>query len=434
MCATMAAPSNQPFMYGSMPASSAGPLAPGANPLLPRASFGDTTPSPSSSSSSTRANRPLIPRFNSFPSQGSNMPTAGGVNGGAPPMGNYYPSAGQVASGYQQQVDAMGQPFVGPSGHEAGVTHSSSSTAFNNDGKMYQQTPAQIPYPSQQGYPPQQQMMGDQQYLPQHSYPMGPSFPSKPDASSSTTPSPTWKTSGAYGPGIHHPSGTGGLGGPFDYDPAVGMPPQYWHPQQQGMFPPTEVFSRMPHPNPPPPPPPPPASTAPSSGAAGPSAQAYSSQPPPRAASPPGSPKAAPKKPPRPPNAWILYRSETLTKMSRGERIPLLEQVLLEQYGPPKFPPQSSWPVPGESTEEEDGAGANQGPKSVRKGKKGGKDINWYMWMLGLIRSPDGGMPQSDVSRIISSIWRREPEPERRRYDNLSQVRKAEVSFVLHTL
>jgi hypothetical protein len=111
--------------------------------------------------------------------------------------------------------------------------------------------------------------------------------------------------------------------------------------------------------------------------------------------------------------------------MSRGERIPLLEQVLIESYGPAKFPAQP-WPTQSESTEEDDGTGANKGPKSFRKGKKGGKDINWYMWMLGLIRSPDGGMPQSDVSRIISNIWKHEPEEQRQHYDNLSQIKKAE--------
>jgi hypothetical protein len=280
------------------------------------------------------------------------------------------------------------------------------------------------PGPQLMGYPPQQpygaqeyqqqQQLQQQQFMGQQQFVQHPtSFPSKIDPSSNAAAA-LWK-SGAYG----MPPQADGFVQAFEYDQSTGMPQLHWNQQQQGMFPPTEVFSRMPAPAPP---------AQHVHAAGGPPGPSYAPpMAPQRSLSPPRSPKAAPKKPPRPPNAWILYRSETLAKMSRGERIPLLEQVLIESYGPAKFPAQP-WPTQSESTEEDDGTGANKGPKSFRKGKKGGKDINWYMWMLGLIRSPDGGMPQSDVSRIISNIWKHEPEEQRQHYDNLSQIKKAEVS------
>ncbi|BEJ15096.1 hypothetical protein CspHIS471_0408630 [Cutaneotrichosporon sp. HIS471] len=415
----MAASSNQQFMFPPMAqatAPSTDRLAPGANPRLPRTPVGDTTTSPNTSpSAAARVQRPLIPRLNTFPGQGYNMTNAVGVNGAGPQMGQYY-ATGPPSQQPQPQMDASGLSFVGPTGHEPGVTPS--SIAPTNVGNMSFQPGPQLgayaqhqPYVGQeyQHQVQQQQYLGQQQFV-QHPGHMG-SFPSKADPSSNAATA-MWKS----GYGMAPPQGDGFVAA-YEYDQSAGMPRMPWSQQQQGMFPPTEVFSRMPaHP-------PPPQQHAQVAGC--PPGPSYAPMVPQQSVSPPRSPKAAPKKPPRPPNAWIIYRSETLAKMSRGERIPLLEQVLLESYGPAKFPAQT-WPAQGESTEEDDGTGANTGPKSFRKGKKGGKDINWYMWMLGLIRSPDGGMPQSDVSRIISNIWKHEPEERRQHYDKLSQKRKVE--------
>ncbi|KLT38311.1 hypothetical protein CC85DRAFT_306080 [Cutaneotrichosporon oleaginosum] len=347
------------------------------------------------------------------------MPNTGGVNGAGPHMGQYYPTA---ASSQQPQapMDASGQSYVGPTGHEAGVTHSS-SIAPNTVGNMSFQPlggyPQQQSFNAQEYQQLQQQQQQQQQYLGQQQYMHSTgnvsAFPSKVDPSSNAAAA-LWK-SGVYGMAQPH---VDGYAQAFEYDQSAGISQVHWNQQQQQMYPPTELFSHMPGPVPP-------SAQHVASAAGGPPGPSYAPMAPQRSLSPPRSPKAAPKKPPRPPNAWILYRSETLGKMSKGERIPLLEQVLLESYGPPKFAAQP-WPVQNESTEEDDGTGANKGPKGFRKGKKGGKDINWYMWMLGLIRSPDGGMPQSDVSRIISNIWKHEPEEQRQYYDKLSQIKKAE--------
>lgn len=347
------------------------------------------------------------------------MPNAVGANGAGPQIGQYY-ATGASSQEAESQMDTAGQPFVNPTSNEAGVTPSP-SIATPNVGSMVFQPGSQLGgYPPQQPYIgqeyqqlQQQQYMGQHQFAPQHPGSMA-SFPSKIDPLSNAA-TELWK-SGAFS--MAPPQGDA-FAPVYKYDQSPGMSRMPWnhHHHQQGMFPPTEVFSRMPSHQPPPS-----QHAQVASGSLGPQYAPMASQP---SISPARSPKATPKKPPRPPNAWILYRSETLAKMSRGERIPLLEQVLLESYGPAKFPAQP-WPTQGESTEEDDGTGVNKGPKSFRKGKKGGKDINWYMWMLGLIRSPDGGMPQSDVSRIISNIWKHEPEEQRQHYDKLSLQRKAE--------
>lgn len=87
---------------------------------------------------------------------------------------------------------------------------------------------------------------------------------------------------------------------------------------------------------------------------------------------------------PRPPNSWILYRSETIKHMklakSRGEEYPVPPEVL-------KHP-----------------------------------DV---------VTSKDGVMAQADVSKMVALMWRLEAKEVKAKYEQLSAIRKLEVRLSL---
>lgn len=90
---------------------------------------------------------------------------------------------------------------------------------------------------------------------------------------------------------------------------------------------------------------------------------------------------------PRPPNSWILYRSETIKQMklakSRGEEYPVPPAVL-------KHP-----------------------------------DV---------ITSKDGVMAQADVSKMVALMWRLEGKEVKAKYEHLSAIRKLEVRLTFFFL
>jgi len=93
---------------------------------------------------------------------------------------------------------------------------------------------------------------------------------------------------------------------------------------------------------------------------------------------------------PRPPNSWILYRSDTIKKIKdaklRGEEFPV--------------------PI-----------GVRNDP-SIPAGRDATLDLPH----------------QGDVSKIISLLWKNESKEVRSKYDKLSAVKKAEVCFVVSRL
>ena len=114
------------------------------------------------------------------------------------------------------------------------------------------------------------------------------------------------------------------------------------------------------------------------------------------------------KQPPRPPNAWILYRSDKLKAIAGGEQVADLDAIMAES---------------GVSS-----TSSSEGDVKVAKvkRKKGSKEPTEGMLALG--RGKTGrGLPQADISKMISMMWKRERPEVRAQYEHLSEMRKLEV-------
>jgi hypothetical protein len=129
-------------------------------------------------------------------------------------------------------------------------------------------------------------------------------------------------------------------------------------------------------------------------------------------------PKVA--QPPRPPNAWILYRSEKLRAIREGKQIEGLDKVMTDSG--------LSSSASASSGEESlmNGEGGDSKPKQ-RKGKKGVKEPT-----EGLLRMGKGktgrGLPQAHISKMISELWKAETPAIRGEYERRSELKKLEVS------
>jgi hypothetical protein len=93
----------------------------------------------------------------------------------------------------------------------------------------------------------------------------------------------------------------------------------------------------------------------------------------------------------RPPNAWILYRSDRIREYNEGGTI--------------------------KSATASDEAESSKG-KVFKAGKKVDK-----------MKKPGKGYTQAEISRLIASEWRNEPKDVKDRYDRLAEIRKMEVSL-----
>lgn len=112
----------------------------------------------------------------------------------------------------------------------------------------------------------------------------------------------------------------------------------------------------------------------------------------------------------RPPNAWILYRSEMLKHLSDGKPVEGLEAALEELNNPPEEP--------------------KDGKKSKKSNKKA--PAKGSQELIGQLGGGKGGrgLPQAEISRVISVLWKREDPERRRHYENLAAQAKEEVSFL----
>ena len=132
-----------------------------------------------------------------------------------------------------------------------------------------------------------------------------------------------------------------------------------------------------------------------------------------------------PTKTPRPPNAWILYRSDKLKAIAAGDTIKGLEAVMTELY-----PSGSSAGTSNESGDaEESNTGSEIKRKKPRKpkAKKGAKEPTEGLLSLG--RGKTGrGLPQADISKMISMLWKQESPEVRTQYERMSEMKKQEVS------
>lgn len=93
----------------------------------------------------------------------------------------------------------------------------------------------------------------------------------------------------------------------------------------------------------------------------------------------------------RPPNAWILYRSDRIREYNKLGSLASFA---------------ASRPTDGE--QEEDDGDRKPAKKAPNKGSK--------------------GPPQAEISRIIAEQWKKEPKDVKAKYDRLAEIKKMEVS------
>jgi hypothetical protein len=152
-------------------------------------------------------------------------------------------------------------------------------------------------------------------------------------------------------------------------------------------------------------------------------------------ASPSKSPLKA--QPPRPPNAWILYRSDRLKDISAGRVVKGLDAVMRDSGFSGSSASSGEESASGMALDGTKGTPAtsvsggtdDDKPKPVvrRKGKKGAKEPT-----EGLLRMGTGktgrGLPQAHISKMISELWKREEPEIRREYEMRSEKKKNEAS------
>jgi len=128
---------------------------------------------------------------------------------------------------------------------------------------------------------------------------------------------------------------------------------------------------------------------------------------------------------PRPPNAWILYRSDQLKAIAAGEHLPGLEAIMAEAGLS-----NSGTELSEESCTEDKNKIAGSmlpPPTPKKKAKKGAKEPSEGLLSLG--RGKTGrGLPQADISKMISMLWKRESAEVRSDYERMSEMRKLQVS------
>jgi hypothetical protein len=116
-----------------------------------------------------------------------------------------------------------------------------------------------------------------------------------------------------------------------------------------------------------------------------------------------------------------LYRSDQLKAIGSGQLIPGLEAVQAEIAA-------SSSASASSGPEKEDKIGP---VKKKKKAKKGAKEPTEGMLALG--RGKTGrGIPQADISKMISMLWKRESPVVRAEYERRSEEKKQEVSVEFH--
>ncbi|KAJ9098478.1 hypothetical protein QFC19_006345 [Naganishia cerealis] len=142
--------------------------------------------------------------------------------------------------------------------------------------------------------------------------------------------------------------------------------------------------------------------------------------------------------PPRPPNAWILYRSEKLKAIAAGEKLLSLEEILAEQAKINAAEAGGSSRAPGVSTQK---SGSQKPPPPGKgKGKQKGKKIEQPIETMEEQKPPtdtvsrednasNKAIPQAEISKVISLMWKREKREEKAKYERMAEVRKAEHSL-----
>ena len=134
-----------------------------------------------------------------------------------------------------------------------------------------------------------------------------------------------------------------------------------------------------------------------------------------------------PGQPPRPPNAWILYRSERLRAIAAGEPIPGLLAVLKEQSlvralddsqsRIADFKESSDSPEPNRFQLFKDGEPSSSSQMDVKEQSKNEAGSKYRRALL-----------QADISKVISMMWKREGKEIKSKYEAMAEAKKLEVS------
>lgn len=131
--------------------------------------------------------------------------------------------------------------------------------------------------------------------------------------------------------------------------------------------------------------------------------------------------------PPRPPNAWILYRSERLRAIAAGEPIPGLLAVLEEQslvraldVSESRIPgskESSGSPEPNRFQLFKHGEPSSSNQVNVKEPTKNEAGSKYRRALL-----------QADISKVISMMWKREGKEVKSKYEAMAEAKKLEVS------
>jgi len=133
--------------------------------------------------------------------------------------------------------------------------------------------------------------------------------------------------------------------------------------------------------------------------------------------------------PPRPPNAWILYRSDQLKAISAGRKVKGLDDVMRESGLSSSSGEESSAEtgLTSATSVSATGTGTDEEKPTVkRKGKKGAKEPTEGLLKLGKGKT-GRGLPQAHISKMISELWKRETPTVRGEYERRSELKKLEV-------
>lgn len=141
------------------------------------------------------------------------------------------------------------------------------------------------------------------------------------------------------------------------------------------------------------------------------------------------SPPISIEKPPRPPNAWILYRSERLRAIAAGEPIPGLLAVLeaqslvraldVSEQRVSGTKESSSSPEPNRFQLFKDAEPPS--PESQKSVKEDSKTENGSKYRRALL--------QADISKVISMMWKREDKEVKAKYEAMAEAKKLEVGL-----
>lgn len=144
--------------------------------------------------------------------------------------------------------------------------------------------------------------------------------------------------------------------------------------------------------------------------------------------------------PPRPPNAWILYRSEKLKAIAAGEKLANLDTILAEQAAESRRAQEGTSRAPGNSGKQRGISQTSSKSSKSSKGKKKAGESEAESELTDGRSTPqdsaaisDGNagtkaVPQAEISKVISLMWKREKKEEKAKFEKMAQAKKIEVS------